>query len=70
MVNAVPQEVPRPKPEGPQAPRFLAQKSWQHIYALFKGCTNPNLAMNKKEKYLKRKFYIIYGFTSWTYESG
>ena len=24
MVNVVPREVPRPKPEGPQAPRVLA----------------------------------------------
>ena len=24
MVNGVPREVPRPKPEGPQAPRVLA----------------------------------------------
>ena len=27
MVNAVPREVPRPKPEGPQAPRVLADTS-------------------------------------------
>ena len=25
MVNGVPREVPRPKPEGPQAPRVLAK---------------------------------------------
>ena len=24
MVNVVPREIPRPKPEGPQAPRVLA----------------------------------------------
>ena len=35
MVNVVPREVPRPKPEGPQAPRVLTMfQTFTYIYIL------------------------------------
>ena len=31
MVNVVPQEVPRPKPKGPQAPRGFGLGFWRFL---------------------------------------
>ena len=48
--------------------------SWSDLdsskHAVFKGCSNPNMAENQKKKHSQKKIHIIKGLLRWTHEFG